>query len=399
MLDQTISARSLHRLCSISEVIEYKLGATKDDQLFALEKIAQNINDDGFKFSEFKSFQRNGKLVYKPLKAEDHFAIKRVNQSLKVLLGVKQSDRNTLVNQVKTLLAEKTPFIVTKVDIESFYESIPLSTLISKCWEDPILSYKTKMIIDDLLNSEQFDHKKGLPRGLSISATLSEFYLSEFDKLIKETQGVYYSARYVDDIIVFSIPTDQNIFTTINTQLEEIGLSINSLKSTEFQNKTGLIPIEFDYLGYRFKKNNNDVEIDISPKKVKKIKTRLAKSFYQFSKTSDFSLLIKRVKFLTGNFSLTSRSKVEGNDLKSGIYYNYSEVPQNSDALKELDEFFVKLIYAKNGKLGTRLSTQINNKQRRLLRKYSFRKGFENKISHKFTYDDIVNIRKCWSNE
>ncbi|WP_286219731.1 antiviral reverse transcriptase Drt3a [Marinobacter apostichopi] len=398
MLDQTFSAKSLHRLCSVSEVVEHKLGSTPEQQLSSLSKIAEKINSDSFEFSDFKSFQRNGKLVFKPRKPEDHFAIKKINQNLKKILGVRHTDRNTLVNQVKTLLEEKSPFILIKIDIASFYESISSKDLISACWDDPLLSYKTKVLLNDLLTGSQFVSKPGLPRGLSISSTLSEFYLSNLDEYIKGLEGVYYSARYVDDILVFSVPNQNDIMKNVETSIIDMGLEVNYKKCDAFQNKIGPKPIDFDYLGYRFQKTGESVEIDISPKKVKKIKSRIAKSFYAFSKDRDFDLLTKRLKFLTGNFNLKSRSKVIGNDLKTGTYYNYSEIPEQSDALKDLDGFILRFIYARRGKLGRTLSSVLNGQDKRYLRKFSFCTGFRERISHKFTYDDVVEIRKCWTN-
>jgi len=398
MLDQTFSARSLHRLCSVSEVVEHKLGSTPEQQLSSLSTIAEKINSDCFEFSEFKSFQRNGKLVFKPRKPEDHFAIKKINQNLKKILGVRHTDRNTLVSQVKTLLEEKSSFILLKIDIASFYESIPSNNLLLECWGDPLLSYKTNVLLDDLLTSSQFVTKPGLPRGLSISSTLSEFYLASLDEYIKGLEGVYYSARYVDDILVFCVPNQNDVMELIESFISDLGLSVNHKKCDKFQNKIGPKPIDFDYLGYRFKKTGDSVEIDISPKKVKKLKSRIAKSFYAFSKDNNLELLTKRLKFLTGNFNLKSRSKVIGNDLKTGVYYNYSEIPENSNALKDLDRFLIKLIYSKRGKLGRNLSALLSGKDKRYLRKFSFYTGFKERISHKFSYNDVVEIRECWNN-
>ena len=63
-------------------------------------------------------------------------------------------------------------------------------------------------------------------------------------------------------------------------------------------------------------------EKKIADKKIKKIKNRIIRSLTQFVKTGDFALLENRLKFLTGNYSIKKREKT--NDLKAGIYYNYS---------------------------------------------------------------------------
>ncbi|WP_288354173.1 hypothetical protein [uncultured Marinobacter sp.] len=86
MLDQTFSARTLHRLCSVSEVVEFGLGGKTDEQIYFFEEIAKKINHDNFELSEFKCFKRNGKPVYKAKNKNDHFAIKKQMKTSKEYL-------------------------------------------------------------------------------------------------------------------------------------------------------------------------------------------------------------------------------------------------------------------------------------------------------------------------
>jgi hypothetical protein len=221
------------------------------------------------------------------------------------------------------LLEENSPFHIVKVDISSFFESVDKKELLHKCWDNPILSHLTKKIITNLLDDGQFKNKSGLPRGLSVSATLSELYLEDLDKHIRKMEGIYYSARYVDDIVIFCIPTATETQEKVEEYITKMGLSINKSKTETKKNKTDKYPIIIDYLGYRFSKSENGVSVDIAPNKVKKIKTRIIKSFLSYVKDGNFYILEKRLQFLTGNFSLDSKSKVEGEPLKTGIYYNY----------------------------------------------------------------------------
>lgn len=399
MLDQTFSARTLHRLCSVSEVIEFGLGGKTDEQICFFEEIASKINHDNFELSEFKCFKRNGKPVYKAKNKYDHFAIKKANENIKRIFGVSSSDRRLLVNQIKVLLEENSPFHIVKVDISSFFESVDKKELLDKCWDNPILSHLTKKIITNLLDDGQFKNKSGLPRGLSVSATLSELYLEDLDKHIREMEGIYYSARYVDDIVIFCIPTATETQEKVEEYITKMGLSINRGKTETKRNKTDKYPIIIDYLGYQFCKSENGVSVDIAPNKVKKIKTRIIKSFLSYLKDGSFYLLEKRLQFLTGNFSLDSKSKVEGEPLKTGIYYNYSEISPDASSLDQLDSFLIKLIYSKHNSLGKKIRSRLTPRQRRALRKYSFKTGFHKKITHKFSYLDVVLIRRCWTNE
>ncbi len=42
----------------------------------------------------------------------------------------------------------------------------------------------------------------GLPRGVPLSATLSEYSMKRFDRFVSTLPEVYYYARYVDDIVI-----------------------------------------------------------------------------------------------------------------------------------------------------------------------------------------------------
>lgn len=399
MLDQTFSARTLHKLCSVSELVEFRLGGKPDKQLEELDKIAQEINKDEFELTTFKCFKRNGKLVYKAKSKTDHFAIKKANDNVKKIFGVSSADRQLLVNQIKVLLEETSPFHIVKVDISSFFESIDKKRLINKCWDNPILSHVTKKIIGCLLEKGQFKTQLGLPRGLSISATLSELYLQDLDKYIRGLEGIYYSARYVDDIIIFCIPSAGDTQKKVEEYVVDMGLTINKLKTQTKKNKIDKYPLIIDYLGYRFTKTENSVFIDIAPSKIKKIKTRIIKSFISYINDKNFPLLENRLRFLTGNFRLYSKSKIEGETLKTGIYYNYSELTPGAESLHSLDTFLVSLIYSKHSSLGIKIRGTLTSSQRRKLRKYSFKTGFYKRITHNFSYTDVLSIRECWKDE
>jgi hypothetical protein len=180
--------------------------------------------------------------------------------------------------------------------------------------------------------------KSGVPRGMNISATMSELYMRKFDRWVRSYDSVYYYARFVDDIIIFSnsLPDSLKLISSLNSQLKDLaeGLTINYNKTELFDGKTiENLDIEngkklikkhkLDYLGYAFKvengrSKNRKLIVSIAEKKVTKIKTRVVKAFLDFSKNKNFGLLEKRVHFLTGNYSI--RKSEEGNSLRAGIY-------------------------------------------------------------------------------
>ncbi|MDR2651643.1 MAG: hypothetical protein LBC68_04945 [Prevotellaceae bacterium] len=151
-----------------------------------------------------------------------------------------------------------------------------------------------------------------------------------------------------------------------------------------------------EYLGYKFTKirDNKDVilKISIAEKKLKKIKSRITKSFIEYTKNCDLKLLENRIKFLTGNYSIKKNN--EGNDLRAGIYFNYSQIT-DIEQLKYLNNYYRKILFAKKGNLGLQISC-LSPEQKNKLKKYCFKSGFEKKIYYAFNYLQMEEIVSCW---
>ena len=64
--------------------------------------------------------------------------------------------------------------------------------------------------------------KKGIPRGIGISAYLSELYMRDIDIKIKSLEDVIYYARYVDDIIVIICPKTESTKKDYLSELKKI---------------------------------------------------------------------------------------------------------------------------------------------------------------------------------
>ena len=78
--------------------------------------------------------------------------------------------------------------------------------MIDRLKEDMYLCNKGIKILESLadkMGSLPPQHSAdGLPRGIDISATLSELFMADLDSEIKKIDGIFFYARYVDDIIV-----------------------------------------------------------------------------------------------------------------------------------------------------------------------------------------------------
>jgi len=229
MIDQTFSARNFLRLTTRLDPKKYKLGRNREDYLVSLEKVSAAVLSDDFKFSSFSVSRRAGKPVYSVTTHIDEFAIRKLGDNLSRVYGVQQANRTEIVGQVIPLLREKVPFFLLKLDIKSFYESVNRAALLEQVFRDSSLSFRSKLLLDQLLATSQHFPGTGLPRGISLSATLSELYMKEFDAKIRSIDGVYFYTRFVDDILIFSFSEPNSVKKSLEANLPS-GMNLNNEK-------------------------------------------------------------------------------------------------------------------------------------------------------------------------
>ena len=320
--------------------------------------------------------------------------LRKLYKNIKRIYGIGQSNRNLIVKQMVSLLIDGSHKWIIRLDIRNFYESIERSLLMERFQEDGRLNYQSISLLKNLFANPSISEKKGLPRGLSISSVMSELYMKYFDLEIRRMEGVFYYARFVDDIIIFcsSKISQENIWIKIPKLLSNIGLQLNESKSYKWDNQQKILSLT--YLGYTFfSKEKNIIEITIADKKVNIIKTRITKSFVRFAKDGDFDKLKNRIKFLTGNFTIYNPSTLL--PIRIGIYFNYNMITSKT-SLYELDKYYQRLLHCRTGRLGTRLRIQMTVIQQKELSKYSFVFGFERHVRHYFTSAMIADITNCW---
>lgn len=320
--------------------------------------------------------------------------LRKLYKNIKRIYGIGQSNRNLIVKQMVSLLIDGSHKWIIRLDIRNFYESIERSLLMERFQEDGRLNYQSISLLKNLFANPSISEKKGLPRGLSICSVMSELYMKYFDLEIRRMEGVFYYARFVDDIIIFcsSKISQENIWIKIPKLLSNIGLQLNESKSYKWDNQQKILNLT--YLGYTFfPKEKNIIEITIADKKVNIIKTRITKSFVRFAKDGDFDKLKNRIKFLTGNFTIYNPSTLL--PIRIGIYFNYNMIT-SKNSLYELDKYYQRLLHCRTGRLGTRLRIQMTVIQQKELSKYSFVFGFERHVRHYFTSAMIADITNCW---
>jgi hypothetical protein len=288
------------------------------------------------------------------------------------------------------------PKYIVRTDIKEFYESISQDRLLKKINKDSLLMLSSKKIIQTIISeyNNLSGTTTGIPRGIGISAYLSELYMREFDEAIKKHPDIIFYARYVDDIVVIYAPkpnSDTSKFLEkIREEAGRLDLSLN-----ENTNKTKKIDLttslngNFEYLGYKFLIKSKKVKIEISNNKINRYKERIESSFHEYKKQNPTEkvarkLLIDRLRFLTGNMRLSNNK----DNALIGIYFT-NNLLTDSLCLAKLDDF----LRAKINETSI-LSERVKNR----LLKMTFQSGWNQKRFHHFSINEIQEIVRVWKN-
>lgn len=402
MLNQNFTGKSLLRLTTIKDIIKFKLGRKQSEYLEKLELVAKNILEYGCDFADLTSYQKKGKKIFKVLSLESVYSLRRVNKILGRIYKVKQADRDTITEQISSLISDTSHFTIIKGDIKGFYESIPRESIIAKVESNRILSYHNRRIVRQVFSRVSMTGAKGLPRGISLSSSLSELYIREFDRHVQSLEGVYYYARYVDDFVIFCHTRSNDILGDLESKLKQLHLSLNYKKIKKVcSKKLHLGSDRLSFLGYEhFLTPDQSVKVRISRNRVRKIKTRIVLAFLDYAKNKDMNLLCLRLKFITGNYLIREAPKSDdiSHGLMAGFFYN-NKILSDLEQVKELDKFLLRLIHSKKGSIYRAIGAADMRAACIATRGISFDKGFIQRAIYNIAKTEFSEIKKCWARE
>lgn len=362
-----------------------------------ISSVISNINLD----FDISTLLINNVEVYSLNKNKySYFAVKQIQYILSKSYKIKQADRNSIIAQLKGIMSSTFPMYILRTDVKGFYENIDRNKLLSKLNHDSNITLSIKKIIKKILKKYEFisSHATGIPRGIGISAYLSELYMRDFDRKMQRQNYVIFYARYVDDIIVIYAPPHIPNFDIseqkkyVENSLSDLGLKINEEKTTFNIIHKGEKPFEINYLGYRIRWKNGQVIVGLSKEKIKRyikkidamINSYVGKKNIVHSKRDKNKFLL-RVQFLTGNTRLWHNKK----QAMVGIYFSNRFITKSSRHLKLLDRILKKRLDS--------INKHLPKEFRKILDQYTFCQGFGEKRFHSFTPKELKFIVKIWN--
>lgn len=134
-----------------------------------------------------------------------------------------------------------------KMDISKFYDNVDREILkkrLRRIFKDA----KLLRLLDQIIDSPPGD--KGIPIGSYLSQYFANYYLADFDHWLKETLGVKYCVRYMDDVVIMSNSKEQ-LHEWRKLIEEYLRQELNLTLKRNWQ----VFPVEargIDFVGYRF---------------------------------------------------------------------------------------------------------------------------------------------------
>lgn len=337
------------------------------------------------------------------------FVVKQLQRNIRRTFKTKQADRHHVMASLKSMLDTTMPLYVIRTDITAFYESIPRKQLLAAIEHNTLLSQQSRVYVRAILS--EFDKMKsaeekgvGIPRGVGISAYLSELYLGDIDRKLRLREEVVFYARYVDDIIIVlsHLPEGTDIaeyYDKLRETFAQYGLTLKA----KGDDKCALLDISkgkskqtFSYLGYNVtlcrEKSGKHVSFSLSDAKKDKIKRRIDRVISHFERLARHNAhsaakdLRDGLNRISANIAL--RKTKEG--VKTGLYYS-SNLLDDLSGLDELTEY----LHGKTVRpFAKTLGEHFDTMARERIDAIDFRQRWEERKIYRFSTTELNNMRK-----
>lgn len=391
----------------------------KSDFETVVTQVATSAQSNLISFDSHRTVMARGHQCVFHTKYETHLMLRNLARYLVNRFSVSPPNRNQIVAGVVEGLKDSTPFWVIKRDIRSFYESIPTPPLKETLLFDTGIPRSIRHYLSKFF-AEHCPTDRGLPRGVGLTSALVEIAMQRFDIDARSIPGVYRYFRYADDILLFSYTNPLAVEKALVFALPT-GMSFNTSKSLTCSfaepKSSPFGNTEFEYLGYLFsadrrcgEKLHRKVELSISDRKLKRIKTRIILALKSNQRKPNSQLLVDRLSFLSGNYRVHKQGIAairSSRYARAGIFYNYQHcglydggkfVSTPPHSLSQLDNFLHGLLWGKLSSYSAHLRASLSKAQREVLRSISFSKGFHSRRIVRFNYQRMAAIKEVWRN-
>src|SRR5690606_3078770 len=113
---------------------------------------------------------------------EDHLLIRAITRYLRRRLRLVPLARDLAIGGVIQACTEGGPIGIIRRDIADFYESIDPASIRDRLLFDPITTPRVRELLTHFFS--QHASGPGIPRGVGLSAVLSELYMQQFDRSV-----------------------------------------------------------------------------------------------------------------------------------------------------------------------------------------------------------------------
>lgn len=181
--------------------------------------------------------------------------------------------------KLKLKLGHFTEF--AKIDLQSFYPSIPHKLVLSSTWKRIrkkelrqliINSISTPTVPESRGSRALAENKKGVPQGLAVSNLLAEISMLRLDAVFSNIPDTWY-CRYVDDILIFTTTGKaETLALEIISKLKRMGLNAHK-PGPGSKTKIGSLTEQFSFLGYLIERD----QIHIRRESILRFESSIAK--------------------------------------------------------------------------------------------------------------------------
>jgi hypothetical protein len=356
--------------------------------------LIQKVEDNTFDWGLHANVEYKGRMTYGLRSdAAAFFADRQLQRTLDGLSERRPPSRQSIAASLGRNMDSKLPKLLIRTDIERFYDNVDHALLKGRLQKEQ-LTPTFRHLIHSLLDETAAltGTKRGLPRGVGLSAKLAEFFLQDLDRELQAHPRVSFYGRYVDDIVIVygereSKELDADVTVAlVRAAVSRHKLTLSPTKTASLRtDNNGNIP-SFDFLGYQFSCRPT-LDIRLTQARESEIVRRIDLTFAAWAKASADNhgrrrLLLDRIRYLTGNTRLANNKR----NAMIGIYFSNPHLT-SSDSLADLD------LHLRDSIDAATLPDDLHTK----LDAISFTDGYNNRRIHSFTAAQRQQLRGAWN--